>query len=258
MKTFEILASGVFPKDKLKIVHTKRTLSYDEKTTALIEKHWNDEIQEAHKKNKLLFNGPIYRLENYEIKNDLLIIYVSATNFKELMGTNFYRPELAKEYGKSYLSNAIALCTFLETSDEYFVFVKRSTKVYFGEGLWHLIAGQFSIEGNKTRTLSVFEVLYKELFEEGSLAKDDIEKSVCLGLIRDTIHFKPELVFYTKTKLLAKEVEEKIKAAHDGFEHEEVALIKKSELDAFMNSEKNTSIAQGNYELYKTELFKNG
>ena len=258
MKPFEVLASGVFPRNKLKIVHTKRTLSYDEKTIALIEKHWKNEIQEAHKKNKLLFNGPIYRLENYEIKNDLLIVYVSETNFKELMGTNFHHPELAKEYGKSYLSNAIALCTFLETGDEYFVFVKRSANVYFGEGLWHLIAGQFSIEGNETRTLSVFEVLYKELFEEGSLTKDDLEKCVCLGLIRDTVRFKPELVFYTKTLLSANEVAEKIDTAHDGFEHEEVKLIKKSELDAFMNSEKFTSIAQGNYELYKTELLKNG
>jgi hypothetical protein len=258
MKSFEVLASGVFPKNKLKIVHTKRTISYDEKTTALIERHWKDEIQEARKKNKLLFNGPIYRLENYEIKNDLLIVYVSETNFKELMGTNFHHPELAKIYGKSYLSNAIALCTFLETCDEYFVFVKRSAKVYFGERMWHLIAGQFSIEKNETRTLSVFEILYKELFEEGSLVKDDIQNCVCLGLIRDTIHFKPELVFYTKVSLSAKEVAEKINTAHDGYEHEEVTFIKKSELDAFMNSEKFTSIALGNYYLYKTELFKNG
>jgi len=36
-----------------------------------------------------------------------------------------------------------------------------------------------------------------------------------------------------------------------------VTLIKKSELDAFMNGNKFTSIAQGNYELYKTELTKN-
>ncbi|OPX24340.1 MAG: hypothetical protein B1H05_05240 [Candidatus Cloacimonas sp. 4484_140] len=258
MKTFEILASGVFPRDKLKIVHTKRTLSYDEKTTAHIEKYWKDEIQEANKKDKPLFNGPIYRLEDYEIKDNLLIVYVSETNFKELMGTNFNYPELSRVYGKSYLSNAIALCTFLETGDEYFVFVKRSAKVYFGEGLWHLIAGQFSIEKNETRTLSVFEVLYKELFEEGSLVKDDIKNCVCLGLIRDTIHFKPELVFYTKTSLSVKEVAEKINTAHDGYEHEEVTFIKKNELDAFMNSEIFTSIAQGNYELYKTELFKNG
>ena len=257
MKSFEVLASGVFSRNKLKIVHTKRTISYDEKTTALIEKHWKDEIQEAHKKNKLLFNGPIYRLENYEIKNDLLIVYVSKTNFKELMGTNFHHPELARVYGKSYLSNAIALCTFIETDDEYFVFVKRSANVYFGEGLWHLIAGQFSIEKNETRTLPVFEILYKELFEEGSLKKEDIKNCVCLGLIRDTIHFKPELIFYTKTKLLANEVEEKIEAAHDRFEHEEVAFINKSELDAFMNSEKFTSIALGNYYLYKTKYLKN-
>jgi len=257
MKPFEILASGVFPRDKLKIVHTKRTLSYNENTTALIEMLWKDEMQEAQKKNKLLFNGPIYRLEKYEEKGSSLIVYVSATNFMELMGTNFYHPELANLYGKSYLSNAIALCTFLETADEYFVFVKRSANIYFGEGLWHLIAGQFSIEKNETRTLSVFEVLYKELFEEGSLLKDEIENCVCLGLIRDTIHFKPELVFYSKTSLSAKEVAEKISTAHDGYEHEEVTFIKKSELDAFMNSGKFTSIALGNYYLYKTEYLKN-
>ncbi len=257
MKSFEILASGVFPQNKLKIIHTKRTVCYDEKTTALIEKHWKDEIYKAYKKNKLLFNGPIYRLEKFEKKGSSLIVYVSATNFKELMGTNFYHPELAEVYGKSYLSNAIALCTFLETADEYFVFVKRSTKVYFGEGLWHLIAGQFSIEKNETRTLSVLEVLYKELLEEGSLVKVDIESCVCLGLIRDKIHFKPELVFYTKIHLSAKDVAEKINTAHDGYEHEEVTFIKKSDLDSFMKSGKFTSIAQGNYYLYKTEYIKN-
>ena len=253
MKPFEILASGIFPKNKLKIIHSKRTLSYNKKTTALIDMHWKQELQEAQEKNKLLFNGPIYRLENYKTMGDQLIVSVSETNFKELMGTNFYHPELAEEYGKSYLSNAIALCTLLETNDENFVFVKRSASVYFGEGLWHLIAGQFSIEKRETRTLSVFEVLYKELFEEGSLVKDDIKSCVCLGLIRDTVHFKPELLFYTKTLLSANEVAEKIDTALDGYEHEEVALIKKNDLDAFMNSEKLTSIAQGNYYLYKTE-----
>jgi len=108
--------------------------------------HWKQELQKAQEKNKLLFNGPIYLLENYKTMGDQLIVSVSETNFKELMGTNFYHPELAEEYGKSYLSNAIALCTLLETNDENFVFVKRSSSVYFGEGLWHLIAGQFSIE----------------------------------------------------------------------------------------------------------------
>jgi len=176
MKPFEILASGVFPKNKLKIIHSKRTLSYNKKTTALIDMHWKQELQKAQEKNKLLFNGPIYLLENYKTMGDQLIVSVSETNFKELMGINFYHPELAEEYGKSYLSNAIALCTLLETNDENFVFVKRSASVYFGEGLWHLIAGQFSIEKRETRTLSVFEVLYKELFEEGSLVKRRYQK----------------------------------------------------------------------------------
>ncbi|MCD6329213.1 MAG: hypothetical protein J7M10_02485 [Candidatus Cloacimonetes bacterium] len=254
MKPFEILASGVFPNTKLNILHTKRTLSYDKKISALIEKHWKQELKEAQKKNKLLFNGPIYRLENYEIKDDQLNVYVSETNFKELMGTNFYHPELADEYGKSSLSNAIALCTLLETDDENFVFVKRSSNVYFGEGLWHLFAGQFSIEKKENHTLSVFEVLYKELFEEGALTKDNIAHCVCLGLIRDSIYFKPELVFYTKTSLSAKEVSEKICTAPDGYEHEEVTIVQKSELDNFMSTENFTSIARGNYFLYKREL----
>ena len=254
MKSFEILASGVFPKNKLKIIHAKRTLSYDDKTSALIEKHWKQELKEAKEKNKLLFNGPIFRLENHKIVGDQLIVYVSETNFKELMGTNYYHPELADEYGKSYLSNALALSTFLETSDDNFIFVKRSSNVYFGEGKWHLIAGQFSIEKKENRTLSTFEVLYKELLEEGALTKEDIENSVCLGLIRNTIHFKPELLFYTKTFLSASEVTEKIKTAQDGYEHEEVAIIKKNELEGFVNSENLTSFAQGNYYLYKKEL----
>ncbi len=256
MKSFEILASGVFPENKLKIVHTKSTLSYDEKTSALIERHWKQELRVAKEKSKLLFNGPIYRLEDYEILENKLLVYVSETNFKQLMGTNFYHPELAEEYGKSYLSNALALSTFLETGDENFIFVKRSPNVYFGEGLWHLIAGQFSIEKNKTQTLSAFEVLYKELLEEGALIKDDIENCVCLGLIRNTVHFKPELVFYTKTSLSAKKVTEKIRTAHDGYEHEEVAIVHKSELDVFMNNEKFTSFARGNYFLYQREFVK--
>ncbi len=256
MKPFEILASGLFPENKLKIVHTNCTLSYDEKTSALIERHWKQELKVAKEKNKLLFNGPIYRLENYEILEDHLMVYVSETNFKQLMGTNFYHPELAAKYGISSLSNALALCTLLETIDGNFVFVKRSSNVYFGERLWHLIAGQFSIEKNETRTLSAFEVLNKELFEEGALTNGYIEICVCLGLIRDTTHFKPELVFYTKTFLSAKEVVEKIKTAHDGYEHEEVAVVPKNELDAFLNNEKLTSFAQGNYYLYQREFVK--
>jgi hypothetical protein len=256
MKSFEILASGVFPESKLKIVYTNNTLSYDEKTSALIDGHWKQELKVANEKNKLLFNGPIYRLENYKMSHDQLIVYVSETNFKQLMGTNFYHPELAEKYGKSYLSNALALSTFLETGDENFIFVKRSSKVYFGEGLWHLFAGQFSIEKNETHTLTVFEVLYKELLEEGALTNGDIENCVCLGLLRNAVHFKPELVFYTKTSLSAKEVTEKIRTAHDGYEHEEVTIVQKNELDAFVNNEKLTSFAQGNYYLYQREFLK--
>jgi len=254
MNPFEVLSSGIFSRDDLKIVRTTCTLSYDDKTLGLIESNWDKELQCAHENNKLLFNGPIYRLENYEKRGPLLIVYVSHTNFKELMGTNFAHPELAEVYGTSYLSNAIALCTFLETSDGKFIFVKRSHNVYMGEGLWHLIAGQFSIENDEAHPLTAFEILFKELFEEGSLAESDIEQCLCLGLIRDAVYFKPELVFYTKTFLNSTEVVKKIESAHDGFEHDEIKVIPENELDSFFSKEKFTRIAQGNYHQYKTEF----
>ncbi len=251
MKPFEVLASGYFPIHKLTIIRTERNLAFDKEVEALIESHWAEEMKKAQQKNKLLFNGPINRLENYNINDDILEVFVSQTNFKELMGTNFFHPELADTFGKSVLSNAIALSTFLQSSDEKFIFVKRSENIYFGEGLWHLIAGQFSIEPGIEGEDSAFRVLEKELHEEAGVTSEYIEQCLCLGLIRDTHYYKPELVFYTKVVLPSAEIISMIEHAHDDFEHEEVAVIPAGELERFFNQNEFTSIAQGNYYLYK-------
>jgi len=251
MKPFEVLTSGYFPIHRLKITPVERTLVYDKKVETLIDSHWEEEMIKAQQKNKLLFNGPIYRLEGHTIKNDILEVFVSNTNFKELMGTHFFYPELAEKYCTSALSNAIALSTFLQSSDEHFIFVKRSENIYFGEGLWHLIAGQFSIEPGIEGDDSAFRVLEKELHEEAGISVDHIEQCVCLGLIKSRYYHKPELVFYTQVIPTSEEVAGMIETAHDDFEHEEVAVVHANDLDTFFQQNKFTSIAQGNYYLYK-------
>ncbi|HEX37307.1 MAG TPA: hypothetical protein ENG70_00350 [Candidatus Cloacimonetes bacterium] len=251
MKPFEVLASGYFPLHKLRVIPVKRTLIFDREVEALIESHWKEEMKKAQHKNKLLYNGPIYRLEDYNIEEDILEVFVSNTNFKELMGTNFFHPELAEKYGKAALSNAIALSTFLQSSNGKFIFVKRSENIYFGEGLWHLIAGQFSIESSIKDEDSAFSVLEKELHEEAGITCEQIDECLCLGLIKDTCHYKPELVFFTKVSIPAKKIETMIEHAHDDFEHEEVAVIPAGGLENFFKQYKFTSIAQGNYYLYK-------
>lgn len=251
MKSFKVLASGYFPLHKLRITTVERTLVFEPEVEVIIESHWEKEMRDAQQKNKLLFNGPIYRLENHYIEDDILEVLVSNTNFKELMGTNFFHPELADKYGKSSLSNAIALSTFLQSSDGKFIFVKRSENIYFGEGLWHLIAGQFSIEPGTGGADSAFRVLEKELHEEAGITQDQIEQCVCLGLITSRLYHKPELVFFTKVSIPAKEIATMIEHAHDDFEHEEIALINENELENFFAQKQCTSIALGNYYLYK-------
>jgi hypothetical protein len=252
MNSFELLAVGKFSSSQLIFIPTERKDFLNEQVACAVERCWQNELEKAKKSGKLLYNGPISRLEKYSLTNDKLVLFVSQTDFKESLGTNFFNPHFAKKYGASQLANGLAVCTLLETRDNFFLFPKRSKKVYIAEGYWHLIAGQINsedfVDGSR---ISAFNALFSELKEEGAIEKDKISECFCLGLVRDKIWQKPELVFYTKTILSKDEIGVVIPYAKDRFEYSEIKFVHRNNLTNFFKQEKITGIAKANFAAFQ-------
>lgn len=252
MKKCKILASGKYSPQQCKIIITSRAQKFNKQVCESIETNWVKMKKDAVRSGKVLFNGPVFRLEKIEADAFKLVCFVSHTNFKEILGTNFRNPRFGRQFGRSQLANGLACCSLLETADNKFVFAKRSDKILIGEGKWHCVAGQFSPDiFDPNSDISPFRTIYAEFAEEINLQEEQITTCICLGLIEDPVWLKPEFIFYTRTSLSADELGRIIDNAEDSYEHTKISYIPKAELKKFFAHNQTTRISQANYQIYE-------
>ena len=56
-----------------------------------------------------LFDGPMCRLEGYEVDDRQVRLRLSRTSYKPFVGTNMYNPQIAQELGPEALANPVGL-----------------------------------------------------------------------------------------------------------------------------------------------------
>lgn len=169
-----------------------------------------------------LFDGPMCRLESYQVAANALHLTLSRVSYKGFLGTNLAHSELAEEFGQEALANPVGLSCALVAADGFLMMGRRNSTVAYYPNRVHPFAGALEPEdgGDRERT-DVFAEVRRELKEELSFDGPDIADMRCMGLVEDRSLRQPELVFLVRSTLARGQIESQL----DATEHQATYVV---------------------------------
>src|SRR6266487_2949346 len=234
MLEFEILTHGLYRPDQLNItydpslhMHTTPTIQ------AWIDTLWEQKLVLAHEQNIPLFDAPLFRFVEVEVKDDgTLHLVLGDTGYKEYVTTRV--PEFAQGRKREDLGNALSVCSVVETSDGYILLDKRQgVDVYVGR--YHVIGGFFERDRDNTgsKQPDPFGAICREIREETGIQLPDIREQYCLGVVYDVATPHGEMCFLTQLNISLSEVYQRV-PEEDEIKRLESLFVTKESLREFV------------------------
>lgn len=192
-----------------------------------IQKKWQEKQKVAKRRKALLWNGVVYRLNNWFILDGKLEIEVAETNYKDTVGTHENNPEeIVKKFGREYLANTLVITSSVVTSDDQLALGKRAEGVIepnkYGTFGGSLDKSNIEI----TSQDDIVKSLILELNEELGIGESLIDQTTFLGLTED-YNYYPQLHFETKISSTFARLKELFSKKRD-MEHTNLVAVKNS------------------------------
>ena len=168
-----------------------------------IERSWSAKLQQPNIK---LWDGPMCRLEKWELRENGLQLELSPTSYRIFFGTNMSNPQLLHKHGREVGANPVGISPALETADGYLMLGRRNETVAYYPNLLHPFAG--ALEPDEAD--NVFHTVRRELKEELHFTADDIEEIRMIGMVEDANLQQPEPVFFVKSNRTKAEIEQTV------------------------------------------------
>ena len=227
MLEFEILARGLFGPHELDIMYDSslhmpteglmENMGMAGRTGAnragasltvqeWIDTQWRQQLAIAHEQGFPLFDAPLFRLVNVEVSTGgKLHLVLGDTTYKEYTVTRL--PTFWQGRNRQQLSNPLAVCSVVETSDGFILYEQRQN-VAVHAGRYHVIAGFFerNLDRDAQGRPDPFGAMCRELREETGIQAADIKDQYCLGAVYDIINPHGELCFLTRLHISLEEV----------------------------------------------------
>jgi 8-oxo-dGTP pyrophosphatase MutT (NUDIX family) len=211
MLEFEILAHGFYHPEQLEITYNPSLrIPTSQSIQAWMDSFWQQKLATARKQNIPLFDAPLFRFVEVEAQDDgILHLVLGDTRYKEYVTTRV--PEFAQRRKRKELSNALSVCSVVETSDGYILLDKRQgVDVYVGR--YHVIGGFFERDRDSTvsKRPDPFGAIRREIREETGILQSDIREQFCLGVVYDTATPHAEMCFLTCLAIPSTEIPNRI------------------------------------------------
>jgi 8-oxo-dGTP pyrophosphatase MutT (NUDIX family) len=190
---------GEFAASQVHCTAVPATRRIEPEVEALIDTAWHDVLARPGVK---LYDGPISRLERFDLAGDQLHLQLSQTSYRIFVGTNLYHPELADRFGPEVMANPVGVSTVLATADGKLLFGQRNASVAYYPRRTHPFAGSLEPRDN----CDIFAAARRELREELALSESDLGELTLLGLVEDRLIRHPELIFSVTTLLTETEL----------------------------------------------------
>ncbi len=171
---------------------------------------WQQKLAIAHEKGMRLFDSQLFRLVQATASLDgILHLVLGNTSYKEYVTTR--EADFARGRDRSKLSNALGVCSVVETSDGYILLDRRQgVDAYVGR--YHVIGGFFErdLDSTNISTKEVrpdpFAAISREIREETGIQSADMREQCCLGAVYDLTLPHCELCFLTRLNISLQEV----------------------------------------------------
>jgi 8-oxo-dGTP pyrophosphatase MutT (NUDIX family) len=185
---------------------------------------WQQKLTLAQQQNIPLYDTPLFRLIRAKAQpNGNLHLTLGNTTYKEYITTR--EPTFAQNRPREELSNPLAVCSVIETTDNYILLDKRQgVDVYAGR--FHVIGGFFERDLDTTATIETtatsatiatsatnpdpFAAIRREIREETGIQSADIAEQHCLGIVYDLATPHAELCFLTRLNIPLREVHQRV------------------------------------------------
>jgi 8-oxo-dGTP pyrophosphatase MutT (NUDIX family) len=161
------------------------------------------------------------RLSGWSVENGELRVTYGLTDYRELVGTNISHPEIGARFGDEYLSNGSGVCSTIETRDGRLVLHRRNERVFEYPGKLDTCGGALEpIESPDGPVADPFAMATREIEEELGIPAAMIAEMTCLGIARDGLTLKPEMLMRTRISLDSAEI-----PALPGDEHAQLMTV---------------------------------
>jgi hypothetical protein len=179
------------------------------------------------------YNGPLVRLQNYEVEDSTSKIRLQNTNYFSHVGTR-ERPEL----GKENRADPLSVGAILATQDGQLVLGEKSGFNEYGEGEYQLTGAGFVEDPEKQYERSLnsepASPIHREIEEEVNLNSSKLESIEAEALI-GAVHRQPMLVYNAETSLKSEEVAEQWREIPDEErEFSELIFVDQEDVDSLL------------------------
>ena len=221
---FEILARGLYGPEQVVITYDPvLKMPVDDVIQSWMDDLWQRKLAIAREKGVRLFDAPLFRLvgvetgvEGWEQGERLqgrqglpspVHLVLGDTSYKEYVTTR--EPEFFRGRRREELSNALGVCSVVETSDGYILLDRRQgVDVY--AGYYHVIGGFFERGLDMGEQPDPFAAMRREIREETGIQAGDIREQFCLGVVYDLATPHGELCFLTELNTGLAEVRRRV------------------------------------------------
>jgi len=177
---------------------------------------WQQKLASAQQEGYPLYESQLFRFVHAESwhegqveeGNNRLHLVLGDTSYKEYTTTRV--PEFAQGRSRQELSNALAVCSVIETSDGSILYERRR-KVAVYVGRYHVIGGFFERDLDTSATNpDPFAAIRREIREETGIQAADITEQYCLGVVYDVATPHAEVCFLTRLCIPLNEVHQRV------------------------------------------------
>lgn len=179
----KILTMGRWTGDQVLIEPAPSTYQPTAESESEIDRAWSNAKCRLGER---LFDGPMCRMESWSAAPEALTIRLSQTSYRIFLGTNMTNPALPP----AQQANPVGISTALVSADRWLLLGRRSGNVAYYPHRVHPFAGSLE-PANRP---DVFDEARRELHEELSLARHEIDDLAVLGIVQDTRLNHPELI----------------------------------------------------------------
>ncbi|KAK7504864.1 hypothetical protein BaRGS_00003892 [Batillaria attramentaria] len=193
-----------------------------------IEEIWANRLKE----NPRLFNGTKFRL--HSVSSDStghLTLNLGVTDYREYLGTN-WAPDVNRFHEQGlqlhsdpqvFLSDPAGVGAFTVTSDEYVIFLRRSSHCAEAPGMWDIPGGHaepeeivgkagmdeidYSLMTSGAVSHEIFHSILREVRDEVNIGEQHLSPALLMGIARNiTSAGRPSIEFLVRCSLSRDEV----------------------------------------------------
>jgi hypothetical protein len=177
MLEFEIIARGLYCQEQVVVDYRPelRMMATPE-TQQWMEEQWQRSLALAKERGTRLFDAPLFRFVDATAADGTLRLVLGDTGYKEYVTTRI--ATFAAGRTREELGDPLAVCSVIETSDNYILLDKRQgVDVYVGR--YHVIGGFFERDRDTAQggaTPDPFAAVRREMLEETGVLETDISE----------------------------------------------------------------------------------